>query len=182
LASCYKAFDAGTYEKSRKMLLEKLGAKVDILYMICGEGGATPEWKLLQLGAETYHMSGAVHRAADRGSNVTSFVQKESQLRGARASLSLPCVDDPTAAGCPTKPPVMFPYTPTATLTVEIMGYHAEVQKAMGEAEKPDFCFDAANDVQVCSVWKSGEKCCPVAPPTEAPPEGAGTPPPYNPR
>jgi hypothetical protein len=183
LANCYKAFDAGTYEKSKKMLLDKLGAKVDILYMICGEGGATPEWKLLQLDAKTepIHISGAVHRAADRGANVTSFMQTQSQLRGKKASQVVPCVDDPTAAGCPTKPPLMFPYTPTATLTVEIMGYHAEVQKAMGEAEKGDFCFDAANEVQVCAVWKSGDKCCPVAPPTEAPSESF-TPPPYNPR
>jgi len=180
LANCYKAFDAGTYEKSKGMLLKKLGAKLDILYMICGEGGASPEWKLLQLDAHTkpFHIHGAVHRAADRGSNVSSFMQTESHLRGARAT---PCVDDPTAAGCPTKPPIMFPYTPTATLQVEVMGYHTEIQKAMTEAEKGDFCFDAANDVQVCTVWKSGDKCCPVAPPTEAPPDSF-TPPPYNPR
>jgi hypothetical protein len=181
LANCYKAFDAATYEKSKAMLVKKLGAKIDVLYMICGEGGASPEWKFLQLDAKTEPIrigGGAVHRAHDGGANVTSFVQTQGQLRGARA---LPCIDDPTAAGCPTKPPVMFPYTPTATLSVEIMGYHNEVQKAMQESEKGDFCFDAANDVQVCTQWKSGDKCCGVAPPTEAPPESF-TQPPYNPR
>jgi hypothetical protein len=184
LANCYKAFDAGTYEQSRKMLLKKLGVKLDILYMICGEGGASPEWKFLQLGHQekTIHLGGgAVHKAHDRGSNVTSFVERSSQGFLQRDMRALPCVDDPTAAGCPTKPPIMFPFTPTATLSVEVFGYNEEILKATQEAGKADFCFDAANDVTVCTEWKSGDKCCPVAPPTEAPPE-TFTPPPYNPR
>merc|ERR1719159_1940441 len=50
LSNCYKAFDAATYEKSKEMLIKKLGAKIDILYMTCGagSGSATPEWKFLQ--------------------------------------------------------------------------------------------------------------------------------------
>lgn len=167
LSNCYKAFDATTYEMSKEMLIKKLGAKIDILYMTCGTGpgSATPEWKFLQRdGRDAY---------------TNSLVQEKWQEQDVGP---FPCLDNPSAAGCPTKPPVMFPYTPTATLTVEITGSHSEVQKAMQEAEKADFCFDAANDVAVCTEWMSGSKCCMVAQPTQPPPNALLTPPSYNPR
>merc|ERR1719171_1257262 len=123
LANCYKAFDASTYEKGTLALVSKLGVKLDVLYAICAAGGASPEWKFIQLGSTTHRNSSHnssrhVYTTTGQGPS-PEFVQMH---RAAHRAIPLPCVDDPSAAGCPTEPPVMFPYTPTATLSVEILG------------------------------------------------------------
>lgn len=162
LAGCYDATSAANYEATKKGLSDKLGLGdgLDIMYMVCAQGGASPEWKFLQLGAETHHR--LAHNA--------------SQVPGGEALLQLgrqvvPCVFNPGSEGCPTMPPVMFPYTPTATLSVEISGLSDTIGKAQKENEDDKLCFDTPSKLQpqICVAWKSGEKCCEVAPVTPAP-------------
>lgn len=175
LANCYKAFDASVYEKGVKSLLQKLGVggKVEVLYAMCVSGGASPEWKFIQLAENTTRHK-HVFTARSEGMPRGEFLQLQRAARAKARAKGLqsptPCVDDPSGPGCPTEPPVMFPYTPTATLNVEVIGRHADIAKAQKASSAGDFCFDAPNDVSICAAWKSGEKCCQVAPPTQPPP------------
>lgn len=162
LAGCYDATSAGNYEATKKGLTDKLGlAGVDIMYMICAQGGATPEWKFLQVGERTERWKGRAPNATVPGA--MALLQYGRQV--------VPCVFNPGSPGCPTQPPVMFPYTPTATLSVEISALPDVVGKAQKENEDGAFCFKTPSELQpdVCTEWKSGEPCCAVAPVTEPP-------------
>lgn len=196
LAGCYDATKIANYEKTKKDLETKLNVKADVLYMICAEGGAEPEWKFLQLKETTRrsHGHGQVTLLDGRkyfSDNRTwhpkapdlSLLQQpldnygELVARTGQEKPRPPCAiaiaaGERNKAGCPTDPPIMFPYTPTATLTVEVHGLAGEVEKATQESEQPEFCFKISSSElqpEICATWESGKPCCPVAPVTPEP-------------
>lgn len=190
LAGCYDATQPSNYEKTRADLAKKLGVDVTIEYMICAEGGATPEWKFLQLEERTRRNGTHARvqlagREGDdgvpgtwhpRAPNLALLQQRDPAwdpyLAGRPACAMAIAAGERNKEGCPTDPPIMFPYTKTATLTAEITGLPGEVQKASAENEKADFCFPVSSSKlqpEICSQWESGKPCCMVAPVTPEP-------------
>lgn len=201
LAGCYDATQVANYDKTSKAVAKALGVKVVIMYMICAEGGAEPEWKLLQLRETTRRSNHSHHpkisllennevegvwhpKAPDmsklqegppapQASGLSLLQEPQERDLGGRT----PCViaianGERNKEGCPTDPPIMFPYTPTATLTVEVTGLQVDVDGATALNEKPDFCvkgIPSKLQPEICTQWESGKPCCPVAPVTPEP-------------